>query len=86
MKLRLDKTLREQLEVRGIHRRLRRNSGIVARDAAIAKTLCDLKSRGDAMRYLDRNGYIAWRATPKLKDYIDDLKSDAEADYENERV
>ena len=32
------------------------------------------------MRFVDRSGRIAWKATPKLRDYLMDLQLDAEAD------
>jgi hypothetical protein len=51
----------------------------VFRDALIA-----LESEGDAMRYLDSKGRVAWKATPELRDYLNDLKLDAEADFEHE--
>jgi hypothetical protein len=84
MKLRMDRLLREQLELRGGCRRLGRNREIAAQELAIADILCELESRGDAIRYLDRDGRMAWRATPRLRDYIDDLQRDAEADLESE--
>jgi hypothetical protein len=38
------------------------------------------------MRYLDSKSQIAWKATPDLRDYLNDLKVDAEADLEDEEV
>ena len=84
MQLRLDKILREQLELRGGNRRLGRNRGVATRQLALAEILCELESGGDAMRYLDCKGRFAWRATSRLRDYINDLKGDAEADPESE--
>jgi hypothetical protein len=46
----------------------------------LAETLADLESDGYAMRYLDAEGRVAWRATPKMRDQINDLRLDAEAD------
>ena len=51
-----------------------------------AEALADLESQGDAMRYLNSKGRIAWKATPDLRDYLNDLKLDAEADLEDEEV
>jgi hypothetical protein len=38
------------------------------------------------MRYLNSQGRIAWKATPDLRDYLNDLQLDAEADFEDEEV
>lgn len=84
MKTRIDRTLEELLEGNGKWRRLRRNRDRAAFTLVLAEVLCELEAKGDAMRYLDGNGRVAWRATPKLKDYVNDLKRDAEADLESE--
>ena len=34
------------------------------------------------MRYLNSDGQIAWKATPRLRDYLMDLQGDAETDLE----
>ncbi|MGB7102464.1 MAG: hypothetical protein WBD95_27335 [Xanthobacteraceae bacterium] len=41
---------------------------------------------GAAMRYLDASGRIAWKATPKLRGYLEDLRLDAEIEFEQEGV
>jgi hypothetical protein len=35
------------------------------------------------MRYLNSDGQIAWKATPRLRDYLIDLLLDAEDDLED---
>ena len=45
--------------------------------------LAELEATGDAMRYVNRRGQIAWKATPQLRDYLMDLQLDAEADLED---
>ena len=35
------------------------------------------------MRYVNSNGEIAWKATPRLSDYLVDLELDAEDDLED---
>jgi hypothetical protein len=35
------------------------------------------------MRYVNSNGEIAWKATPRLRDYLMDLRLDAEVDLED---
>jgi len=82
MKVRLDKLLREQFEISKKLCRLRRKRCGAAYDLVLAEVLCELEAKGDAMRYLDDSGHIAWRATPTLRDYIDDLQLDAEADLQ----
>jgi hypothetical protein len=52
----------------------------------LAKILAKLESNGDAMRYLDGEGRIAWKATPRLREYLADLQADAEADAEAEAI
>ena len=86
MKILMDKILWEIVEQTYEEARLRRIGGFPDRDVVFAEALADLESQGDAMRYLDSKGRIAWRATPDLRDYLNDLKLDAEADLEDEEV
>ena len=44
------------------------------------KMLAELEGAGDAMRYVNPHGRIAWKATPQLRNYLMDLQLDAEAD------
>ena len=44
--------------------------------------LAELEATGDAMRYMDREGRIAWKVTPKLCEYLTDLELDARDDLE----
>ena len=46
----------------------------------LPKMLAELEAAGDAMRYVNSRGQIAWKATPQLRDYLMDLQLDAEAD------
>jgi hypothetical protein len=46
--------------------RLRRNGVLTTRDLVSAKMLAELEATGEAMRYLDCDGQIAWKATPSL--------------------
>jgi hypothetical protein len=84
MKIRIDKTLKECLKTNDKWCRLRRKGRTAAYGLVLVETLCELESRGDAMRYLDSKGRTAWRATPGLRDYINDLRRDAEADLDRE--
>lgn len=50
----------------------------------LAELLGDLEASGDAMRFVDAKGRIAWKATPRLCDYLQDLELEAEEDLEDE--
>jgi hypothetical protein len=86
MKFRMDKILRDIVEEAYEDARLRRIGGFPDRDLVFIEILADLESDGDAMRYLNSRGQIAWKATPDLRDHLNDLKLDAEADLEDEEV
>ena len=86
MKFRMDKIIRELVEEAWEWAHLGRTRDFPDRDRVFAETLIELESQGDAMRFLDAKGRIAWRATPDLRDYLNDLKLDAEADLEHEDV
>jgi hypothetical protein len=60
--------------------RLRRNGARSTTELVSAKMLVELEATGDAMRYVNSHGRIAWKATPQLRDYLTDLLLDAEAD------
>ena len=86
MKIRMDKITRELVEEAWEWARLGRDREFVDRERVFSEILADLESDGDCMRYLDSKGRIAWKATPDLKDYLSDLRLDAEADLEDEEV
>jgi hypothetical protein len=86
MKIRMDKTLKEIVEQAYEEARLRRIGDFPNRDVVFAETLADLESDGDAMRYINSEGRIAWKASPNLRDYLNDLQLDAEADFKDEEV
>lgn len=82
----MDKIIRELVEEAWEWARLGRTRDSVDRDKVFAEVLADLESQGDAMRYVNSEGQIAWKATPDLRDYLNDLKLDAEADLQDEEV
>ena len=43
-----------------------------------AKILLEFEESGDAMRYLNAKGQIAWKATPKMLSRLADAEQDAE--------
>ena len=66
MKLLMDKILRECVEQAYEEARLGRGRDIAARDRVFAEVLAELEIAGDAMRYVNSKGRIAWRATERL--------------------
>jgi hypothetical protein len=83
MKITLDKSLTEYADQAFETTRLRRNGVHTARDAVFAEMLAELEATGHAMRSLDADGRIAWKATPSLCQYLMDLQLDAKADLED---
>ena len=72
-----DKILTEYADQAFETARLRRNGVLTARDLVSAEMLAELEASGDAMRYVNSEGEIAWKATPKLRQYLKDLEPDA---------
>jgi hypothetical protein len=63
--------------------RLRRNGVNTTPDLVSAEMLVDLEASGDAMRFVDADGRIAWKATPRLCDHLRDLERDAQDELED---
>ena len=78
MKFRMDKIIRELVEESWESARLGRTRHFGDKNRVFSETLVELECEGKAMRYLDSKGRIAWRATPELRDYLRDLRIDAE--------
>ena len=81
-----DEILQEIVDQAYEYARLGRNGDLPDPDLVSAKVLSELEVAGDAMRYVNSEGRIAWKATPCLRDYLMDLQRDAEAEYEAEDV
>jgi len=86
MKIRIDKMLQEYLDEALEATRPRRNGVRWDRKAVLAELVAEAEAAGDAMRYLDAKGRMAWKATPRLHGYLKDLEIDARADDEQEAV
>ena len=84
MKIRMDKILREIADQAYYAARLRRNGAHTTRDRVFAEVLAELEGNGDAMRFVNAEGRVAWKATPRLRDYLKDLELEAEEDLEDE--
>jgi hypothetical protein len=82
MPILMDQILREVVDRAYEAARLRRNGVHKARELVSAETLVELEASGDAMRYINYQGQIAWKATPSLCQYLTDLELDAKADLE----
>jgi len=52
------------------------------RRETLAQILGEFEAEGDAMRYVGRNGKIAWKATPKLRAALAEEEAEAEMDAE----
>ena len=64
MPILMDKILREYADQAFETARLRRNGVHTARDLVSAEMLAELEAAGDAMRFVNAEGRIAWKATP----------------------
>ena len=83
MKLLMDKILRQYADQAYETARLGRNDLHRPHEQVSAEVLAELEATGDAMRYVNPRGQIAWKATPNLRQYLKDLQLDAEADLED---
>jgi uncharacterized protein with HEPN domain len=82
MKFRMDKIVRELVEEVCEWTHLGRDRDFVDRDRVFSDVLFQMESEGDAMRYVNSHGEIAWKATSRLRNYLMDLQLDAETDLE----
>jgi hypothetical protein len=83
MPILMDQILTEYADQAFGSARLRRYDVQTTRDLVSAETLIELEAIGDAMRYLNSDGQIAWKATPNLREYLKDLELDAQEDLED---
>lgn len=60
--------------------RLGRNRVETTQNTDVEEMLAELEASGDAMRFVDPNGRIAWKATPRLRICLMDLELDAQED------
>jgi hypothetical protein len=82
MSIPMNSILTEYADQAFVAARLRRNDAHTARDLVSAKMLAELEATGDAMRCVNCHGQIAWKVTPRLRNYLMDLRLDAETDLE----
>jgi hypothetical protein len=80
MPMLLDEILTEYADRAFEAARLGPSGAHTTRDLVSAQLLARLEAGGDAMRFVDNNGQIRWKATPDLRQYLKDLELDAQAD------
>jgi hypothetical protein len=80
MKLRMDKTLRFWVDV--AYDEIKSDHINLTKRQLVAQILRQYERRGDAMRYLDANGKIAWKASPRFLAMLADAERDAQDDFE----
>jgi hypothetical protein len=80
MKLRMNKTLRFWVDAAYEH--IKREHRNLTKRRLIAQILRKYERRGDAMRCLNREGKIAWKASPRFLGMLADAERDAEDDLD----
>ena len=80
MPIPMDKILRQYADQAYETARLGRNGVRTTRNRVSAETLFELEAAGEAMRYVNPHGQIAWKATPSLCQHLRDMELDAKAD------
>jgi transposase-like protein len=75
MKTRISKTLRFWVDVAREQRKARTSAK--SKQSLIAEILREWEEAGDARRYLDHEGRIAWKATQRMIDRLADAERDA---------
>jgi hypothetical protein len=63
--------------------RLGRNGVYTTCCRVLARVLSMLEACGDAMRFVDAKGRVAWKASPQLRSQLKDLELDAQDDLED---
>jgi hypothetical protein len=81
MKFRMDKTLRFWVDCSYEDRRYENPKRM--RTQLIAEILREYERSGDAMRYLNAKGRIAWKATPWMLSRLADAEREVEDDMED---
>ena len=80
MPFRMSKPLRFWVEVETEYQDLRK-----AHDKEVAAILQEFEACGNAMRSVNRNGQVIWKATPEMLSRLADDEKEVEDDEANER-
>ena len=78
MKLRMDKALQFWVDVALEH--IKSDHANRTKRQLVAQILQQYERRGDAMRYLNEQGKIAWKASPRFLTALADAERDARDD------
>ena len=78
MKFRMDKVLQFWVDVAAEH--IKPDHANLTKRQLLAQILQQYEQRGDAMRYLNRDGKIAWKASPPFLMMLADAERDARDD------
>ena len=81
MKLRIDETLRFWVDVACDH--IKSDHANLSKRQLVAQILRRYEERGDAMRCLDNQGKIAWKATPRFLTMLADAEREPKADLQD---
>jgi hypothetical protein len=80
MKSRMSETLKFWVDVECEQRKS--HAPRRSKHALIATVLREFEEAGDAMRYLNRDGHIAWKATARMVSRLADAERDAKDELE----
>jgi hypothetical protein len=83
MKLRIDKPLRFWIDV--AYQAIRWDHLNLTKHQLVAHVLREYARRGDAMRYLNSKGKVAWKASPRFLSSLADAERDAQDELEDDR-
>ena len=78
MKLRMDKALQFWVDVAVEH--IKSDHIDLTKRQLVAQILREYERRGDAMRYLNEQGKIGWKASPRFLTMLADAERDARDD------
>jgi hypothetical protein len=78
MKLRMDKTLQFWVDVAYEH--IKRDHPNLTKRQLVTQILRKYEQRGDAMRCLDKDGKITWKASPRFLNMLADAERDVRDD------
>jgi hypothetical protein len=80
MKLRMDKTLQFWVDVAYDH--IKSDHDNLTKRQLVAQILRKYEQRGDAMRCLDNQGKVAWKASPRFLTMLADAEREAQDELE----
>jgi hypothetical protein len=81
MKIRIDRPLRFWVDV--AYENIDSDHPKLTKRQLIAQILHQYQERGNAMRYLDASGKIAWKASPRFLTMLADGERDAQDDLDD---